>query len=225
MFLPKPIIRFLVLTPLSFISLDVGQRLLDFYPGLFRPCANSIFSSFGGDRIVKFEAFDDPNRQFDSKMLVGTKSLGYKSRMPFESIRQGYLPTALFLALVLATPLPWRRKWLGLLIGLLLVHLFIVLRVFFPVVEGFTRLLVGDKPVLDLPPFWNACVRRGAHLISADLITAYLIPVLIWAALLLNVRDASRMLQPEAAKADKADEPEPSGESERPRKKKKPKRK
>jgi len=77
----------------------------------------------------------------------------------------GYLPTILTLALILATPLPWRRRAAALCGGLLLVTLFVAIMPGFQTYYFFDRRenhLVFEY-VPWLYPLWKMLVRGSIH--------------------------------------------------------------
>ena len=93
----------------------------------------------------------------------------------------GYLPTILTLALILATPLPWRRRAAALCGGLLLVTLFVAIMPGFQTYYFFDRRenhLVFEY-VPWLYPAWKMLVHTLAQL-SRWATPYYLVPILIW---------------------------------------------
>ncbi len=96
----------------------------------------------------------------------------------------GYLPTAIMIGLVLATPTTWKRRLLGLVWALLAVHAFIILRIT-------VKLLVfycSDKPVALFHPglFWTKFWENAAFVIHEDPTVSLVVPVFIWFALMFR---------------------------------------
>ena len=103
-----------------------------FYPPTFRAIANVLFDSMGPGRIAKFEPSQNPKGIFGITMRITsdlTDTPIYPSSLGVDSVRQGYVPTAVLVALVLAMPLARRRKWRALLIGVSLVQVFVATRI------------------------------------------------------------------------------------------------
>jgi hypothetical protein len=185
-----PIVRLVLLTVLYF-ALLMALAATGFYPPLFRAGASALFGSLGSGRIAKFEPFQDPRGVFDTRMSVGTDSAGYPafpSSLGVNSVRQGYVPIAVLVALMLATPIAWRRKWRALALGLLLVQGFVVLRVAVALLVGFSRVGLGGRRLLEVSPPVAWGLRRADQILAADLHTTYIAPLLIWALVVVWFR-------------------------------------
>jgi len=85
----------------------------------------------------------------------------------------GWGPTALLVSLVLATPLPWKRRWRALFLGLILEQGFIVLWLAY-----FVWYDSAEIALVAFTPFWRhaASVFRETLLGQINLAA----PVLIW---------------------------------------------
>ena len=190
--------RFVFLAVVYFLLL-MALVPTGFFPPVFRFGANAVFHSMGSDRVAKFERFDDPMGVYDTKMFVGSQALGrptYASSIGVNSVRQGYAPLVLVIALVLATPVPWPRKWRALLSGMLLVNLFIVLRVGVALLYGFSRVGLGSRRLLEVsgPEAW--LLRQGDQILAGDLHLTYVVPLLIWLLVAVRMRDFRTVLLP-----------------------------
>jgi hypothetical protein len=99
------------------------------YGRFFRGLTGAVFASDGGPTIVRFRPAEKPPRpeiyleillaqraEIDAAGNARTRVLGLDTRAV------GWVPTALLVALIAATPLPWSRRWRALLTGGLLVH-------------------------------------------------------------------------------------------------------
>jgi Flp pilus assembly protein protease CpaA len=187
----RPIARFALLTLVYFLVM-MAISFTAFYPPLFRSGANFLFHSLGSDRIAKFEEFDDPRGVFDTRMSVGSDRTGvptFPSGQGLNSVRQGYAPTAVLIALVLATPIAWRRRWRVLLVGLVLIQGFVVLRIGVALLYGFSRVGYGDRRLLDLSGFSAWALRHGDQILAGDLYMTYLAPLLVWSIVTLRARE------------------------------------
>lgn len=154
-----------------------------FYPPLFRGAANYLFHSFGSNRVAKFQRFDDPSGMLDTQILVGVESNGfpaYASSLGINCVREGYTPTAVLIALVLATAAPWRERFRALAIGLPLVQAFVTLRVAVAGLYGFSRVGLGDHHLLDVGSSGTRALRLADQILTGDLHFTYIVPLLIW---------------------------------------------
>ena len=91
----------------------------------------------------------------------------------------GYSPTAMLVALVLATPIPWRRRGIAMLWGMALVHAFIALRLTLTLAaNGFA----ADKGYALFSPgaFWSGVLGRAETLLSDDPSVSFVVPMMIW---------------------------------------------
>lgn len=206
---PARIARLLLLTLLYF-SLLMALASTGFYPPVFRAAANGLFHSAGSGRVAKFEPFDDPRGVFDTKMSVGTDRVGYRvfpSSLGVNSVRQGWVPTAVLAALALATPVRWRRKWRTLLVGLLLVQGFVVVRVGVALLVGFNRVGLDDRRLLEVsyPVAW--VLRRADQILAGDLHMTYIVPVLIWVLVAVRLHGSDALWRGESEVAGDEDRP------------------
>lgn len=86
-----------------------------------------------------------------------------------------YLPTAVLTGLVLASPIPWRRRGWALLWGILLVNAFVVVRLAVAIMWGFRNV-----DLFVFGPFWNKAVDVAHDVISISTVTSCVVPALIW---------------------------------------------
>jgi hypothetical protein len=87
----------------------------------------------------------------------------------------GWVPTALLLALLIATPLPWRHRWKGLLSGLVLVHGYLIASIGFYLWNQ----TEGLVPVTWIP-FWPALGNFLEETFVGQIGPSFAVPVLIW---------------------------------------------
>jgi len=185
---PGSAIRFVAIAVVSFVVL-MAIAPWKFYPPLFQGVANVFFSSFGSHRIAKFEPSDDPRGMWDTKISVGSDVSGapaYGSSLGFNSVREGYAPTAALLALVLATPAAWRRGWGAVAAAFGLIQVFVALRIVVAALYGFSRVGLGDRHLLEVGTLGMRALRRADQILTGDLHFTYIAPLLVW--LLVVVR-------------------------------------
>jgi len=102
------------------------------------------------------------------------------------SYHHGYMPFMVFSSLLLVTRLPWRRKLRPFLWGALFVHLFVGLRVAMALYFAHATARVNGRSLQDLMnPTVVFVIEAGRNLICDDHLTAFVIPIVIWAALCL----------------------------------------
>lgn len=102
----------------------------------------------------------------------------------------GYMPTALVVALILATPVSWRRRASALGIGVLLVTIFVATMPAFQIYADFEperrHFLIGQLPWLKAP--WRAFLRALTRC-SLSMVPYYLVPTLLWLLLVFKPQD------------------------------------
>jgi hypothetical protein len=103
------------------------------YGAYFRAFAQRVFEEHDGQRRMAFAPVAAPGDPFDTRISMGNRALldadgkGLLMRTEVDSRSIGWIPTALTLALIVATPIAWSRRIPALAAGLVLVHVFIAL--------------------------------------------------------------------------------------------------
>jgi hypothetical protein len=123
-FLLKAAIIYGVLSlPLPFYDAAYGK--------FYRKLALSFYGDFRETGFVKFREMPDPVK---TRVNLGNKLQirpGQKTRTAYVDINTrylGYIPTILIASLVLASPVPWKRRLIALAAGLFLVTLMIMFK-------------------------------------------------------------------------------------------------
>jgi hypothetical protein len=159
------------------------------YGRLFTAFGNLLLSAAGGDSglfgttgAAKLEADYDGDPQHDVRIGVvnfgNAGKAGALGTKRFSSRHVGYMPTVTFVALVLASPVAWSRKGWALLWGLLLVHVFVIVRFGFVVLEAFH----GSEAhcLFQVCPPWSGILRLLFNVTAVVPATTYLVPLVIW---------------------------------------------
>ena len=97
--------------------------LMGAYRAAFRAGGNVLFARFGSNAAVRFEPLSSSDHAKDTTLVL--RKLGPPTRrgeIDIKCVYAGYRPTAFLVALVMATPIPWRRKWRALLGGVVLMR-------------------------------------------------------------------------------------------------------
>jgi hypothetical protein len=127
----KPLLFFIIKAAIIYFVLAAPFSFYDeMYGKLYRKCAVGLFYNFHGNGFVRFA---EGNEKSITRINVGNydqvRSDGTgKTTFGYLNIRfLAYLPTALLISLILASPVNWKRKLQSLLIGLFLLTAFIML--------------------------------------------------------------------------------------------------
>ena len=162
------------------------------YAALYRSAGNFLFGSFGSEGVVRLRPAHTGQGRFDSEIQVHKRGSPSTGTIPHESIMTGYLPMAETIALVLATPIPWRRRWKALLYGVLLVNGFVALRMCIRLLYWFSV----EQPWALYKPglFWNKVLARVYEFIAVAPTCTFLVPVLIWILVTFRREDVRRFV-------------------------------
>lgn len=156
-----------------------------FYPPFFRATAAPFFLGFGSHRIAQLAPFEHPQGIYDTRLSLGTDAGGtpeFLRDILLDTLRVGYVPTALVAALILATPVAWGRKWRLLATGLLVVHAFVLLRFAITAMYGFNVAEYDGRPLLALGPIATSLLERTTKVLSDDYHLSFIVPIVIWLA-------------------------------------------
>ena len=154
-----------------------------FYPPAFRLGANLFLSSFGAHRIAKYEPLADAKGMRDTSISVGSDATGspvYPSSLGINAVREGYTPTAILIALMLATPVAWRDRWRAMAVGFAGIQLFVAMRITVAALYGFSRVGIGDRRLLEVGAFGSRLLHRADQILTGDLHFTFIAPVLVW---------------------------------------------
>ena len=187
----QPVARFL-----CGFAIIYGLLILP-WPGLgetygrhFREICRLAFSGDGGRLLVRFAPMATGSRHpIDTQIALANRdqldrnSIGPAVILGVSSRRAGWLPAVLTAALILATPVAWRRRAWALLGGLLLIH-------------GFTLCFVGiyiwnnsaGLGLVSFTPFWKQ-VAMGVEQTLTQSGANFAVPVLVWMLVIFRRQD------------------------------------
>jgi hypothetical protein len=174
----NPIAMFLGRVALIYVILAIPWPGANKAYGLyFRALGRLAFSADDGRRELSFEAAGENSpRPNDTRIVIVNKALIHPDGSgPVRNldVSFGWQSTALLLALILATPIPWLRRGWALLWGLLGIHGFIVMFLGFCIWSE-----SAEISLVTLTPFWKGAVNSGKEALVGQANLA--VPVLIW---------------------------------------------
>jgi hypothetical protein len=196
----KPIRHFLVWFVVA-ISLLIAPwpQLEETYGKLLRTGAQFVFGSFGPKGIVLFRATDETNDwPHDTKIYLGNRDIVKPDGMrPMKVVKMstryiGYVPTALVVALVLATPFPWRRRLRSLAWGLVWVHCFIAFLLLIIILHKYNE--SGATGLYQWSGFPKALVNAAHEVFVGYVGPLFLMPIIIWVAVAFRGGDWAGIL-------------------------------
>ncbi len=164
----------------------------EMYGSYFRGLGQAAFSRDEGRRLVTFAPYAGTAdaRGLDTEITLGNrdhlsatgKILAKKGGFNTRSI--GWVPTALTVALIVATPIPWRRRGWALFGGLVLVHAYILFSVQAWIWNNSTSLAL-----LTLSNFGKQVVDDLDYTLIEQLGASFAVPVLVWILVTFNGHD------------------------------------
>jgi hypothetical protein len=165
---------------LLFYGLFVVPRPLvaHHYAALFREGANGLIGPSREGLVIRFRSMETDVRGRDVQLFLQQVDTSRFWTTPISSRMQGYLPTAEVLALILATPIPWKRRLWALIGGVLIVHVFIAVRVLSAIAYSLNTAQLGTFS--DLSPFWRDVVFKIDEILTTVPTTTFVVPVFVW---------------------------------------------
>jgi hypothetical protein len=156
-----------------------------------RFCGTALFGSFGTKGVVAFSAFPAAGADdFDTIIHIGNRAeLDADQGGRFASVRinireLAYLPAALGIALILATGISWRRRFVALAWLLVWMHVFMAL-----LLAAILILTADANPSLGLSPS-PGLVHGTARLLQEVFVTGISArrAVVVWIWVLVTIR-------------------------------------
>ncbi len=161
------------------------------YGKYFRTLGQTVFAREGERRMLRFEAVPaELHHGLDTRIALANRDQadrdgkGPVHYLELDTRGVGWVPTALLLALILATPVPWRRRGWALLWGLLVVHGYILFSVGVYIWNN-----SADLALLTLTPFWQQVLGGLEETLITQMGASFVVPVLIWILVTLRKQD------------------------------------
>ena len=152
------------------------------YSPYFQSLGQMAFNPAGESRrMVVFAPASGKIPWMDTRLTLENAELaddagkGLVERTELDSRSIGWVPTALTIALVLATPIPWPRRLAALVGGLVLIHLFI-----FFTLQSWIWNNSADLSLLTLSSFGQRLVDELSYALMNQIGVSFSVPVVIW---------------------------------------------
>lgn len=173
----------------------------ELYGWTFRKAGTVLFRHFGNAGRVFFGPMEPRKPPYDTtvtitnlgKLLKGPDGNPMPVRGSFDvdTRNMGYLATAFAFALIVSSPVPWRRRVVAAILGVAIMSAFVWLQMYLRLVNAFAEPAMGA--MFDLSPFSRRALNVSITLLSRNPVTAYVFPLFIWAALTIRRRDLQRL--------------------------------
>jgi hypothetical protein len=171
----------------------------ELYSSYFRALGEAAFTRQDDQRVVLFDSKHEQHgfSSLDTEMILGNRSLadssgsGLAETVNLDTRSIGWMPTALTMALILATPVSWRQRAWALLWGLLLIHAFILFSL---------QVWIWDESpavsLITLSPFWQTVLDDLEYTLLTQLGASFSVPILIWILVTIRREDLFNFAAP-----------------------------
>ncbi len=189
----------LVVVYALFLALWVGVS--DWYPEKFQTIGSVVIrkaiQATGSRWVVLLNPMEDRVGRFDTSLAVLNKETRGLGQQAMSSLSIAYLPMAMTLSLILATPVPWKRRIIATILGSFLVSAWISLALFFMVLNAYC----GPPPLgMYAAGAWlTKPISFVTWVVSVSTVPQFVVPVFIWLLVTVRGDDVQRL----AGKADK----------------------
>jgi hypothetical protein len=192
----KPVLRFLCwFIPVYALLIAPWPGSRDLYSSYLRSVARLVLAENNSRRILRFEEVPlaKRNHTLDTRITVANRQQldasgsGRAVMLDLDSHGIGWVPTALLIALIVATPVTWTRRTWALLWGLLALHAVILVSI--QVYIWNQSDTTSGLDLIVLTPFWKTIVSGLEETLVTQLGASFAIPVLIWILATFRVED------------------------------------
>ncbi|MCK9588087.1 MAG: hypothetical protein WC076_07265 [Terrimicrobiaceae bacterium] len=164
----------------------------DFCSGYYRAMCNATLTHLPGDMILRFEKTTVRLRpNLSTSISIGNeRKIDRQGRYPATVLQSdtralAWTPTALLVALILATPLTWKRKLWALALGLLVIHAYILLITALWIINRST-----EVALVTLTGWQKDFAEALEYTFVEQLGISFVIPVLLWFLVMLYLEKA-----------------------------------
>jgi hypothetical protein len=161
------------------------------YSQYFQSLGQAVFNpSSESKRMVVFTPASGQIPVMDTRIVLENAELadasgkGLVKSTEIDTRSIGWVPTALTMALILATPIPWTRRLVALAGGVFLIHLFI----FFSL-QAWVWDNSPDLSLLTLSKFEERVVGELNYALMNQLGVSFTVPVVIWTLVTFRRQD------------------------------------
>lgn len=163
------------------------------YGRCFRRVGEWVFAREEGLRLVHFEPVPAPLcRGLDTRILLARRDQldahgsGPVRYLELDTRGVGWVPTALIVALIIATPVPWRRRGGALVAGFLAVQAFVVFSV-----ADYIWNHSAEMGLVVHGSAWKRVVAGLEETLITQMGASFVVPVLLWLLITLRRHDVA----------------------------------
>ncbi|MGB2863393.1 MAG: hypothetical protein WBC05_08720 [Sedimentisphaerales bacterium] len=193
---PKGVIRFFCLFLLAFgLLMAPWPRLGRAYTRFYSAGAAFLFGSFGSTGIVTFEPLHDSEYDLHVTLYNQARTGPDGDRVAIQtrhsSRHAGYMYVAFLTALILATPIPARRKGWALFWGMILIHGFVASQLALRIFHAFHK---RPLSMFVLSTFSKRVLSISHQAFAVNVTFGFVVCVFIWILVSFRRRDWARIV-------------------------------
>jgi hypothetical protein len=182
--------------PLYGVLIVPWPGVRDLYASYFRGFNGALLSKNNGNQLVRFEKAAPPAALDTAIEVAGRADRDADGRLhglmlAMDSRGVGWIPTALALALILSTPVPWRRRIKALAPGMAAVHAYIVVTVWIFVWNESNG--AGVRAASMQMPVWHRITDGLEEALVTQVGASVVIPVVVWFFVMFSKQDLERV--------------------------------
>lgn len=168
------------------------------YASLFCYAGNLAFHVFGSAGRTRFRVLDPPPANKNAvDWEIKLENIRTRAGGTFDQDRStrkmGYLPAAFTASLVLATPIPWRRRLAAIAWAMALITAFVGLQLTLRLVDAFSNPDVFNQFELGL---WTKRVLSILlKVVVMSPVTAFIAPIFVWVLVTFRRGDWAKLLE------------------------------
>lgn len=156
----------------------------------FAATGNALLGRIGPQGRVQFEPMARPQGVLDTHWRLSHTGAGVRKSFALSARYHTYVPFAVLASLVLAAPVPWRRRGVALALGVLLVAGFVWLRLWLRTMDMFIQ---EPAPLYQPAAAWRGVLAALVHLTYHSPLSSVVAPALIWILVTFRQGDWSRL--------------------------------
>jgi hypothetical protein len=171
----------------------------DAYLRLYCAGANHVFGSLGSRATVYFSQSADTGDEVKVTFYDRQRLDRYLRPTPLLRIAHDvhygvYIYVAFLIALIIASPVAWRRRAWALLWGLIAVHAFMAIRLALLVAQ-----LLNSKSLalLELSRFWQYLLVLSVQVFVINILPSFVVVIVLWVLLCFRRQDWLTIMMPQ----------------------------
>lgn len=164
------------------------------YEEFFRSLGNKLYGTFGKEGVLMF--MDERGVEYDTRLYLSKKTLlqkngNYKSEIfPINTRRIGFVSTAFLISLIIATPLTWKRKFIALLLGFILITAYAMVKMRVLILHFYT---LAKKTALYQSPEEIKSIEFWSDTFARPNTPVYYYVIIVWLAVCFGKKDWEKL--------------------------------